>query len=158
MVLRNNKKTGEPKELSKLHSALIVLVSIVPLTFAWAMLRFYILKTNDFICKYCRKEYGGISHFNVERLKLALLVEVAKVELVDCLGYFLGLVGIYQIDISKIEIGTKVVDKPQDLPFNELLLDFFAKTNDLHVERDERLYNSGKNEIIKDKTKNTYHE
>ena len=63
-----------------------------------------------------------VSRFNVERLKLCLLVEVgefaneiksfkawrkkpeinwakAKEELIDCLCFFLGLVGIYQIDM-----------------------------------------------------------
>jgi len=118
-----------------------------------------------------------ISHFNAERLKLALLVEVgefaneiksfkawrkkpevdwakAKEELIDCLGYFLGLIGIWQIDMPS---ALHVADKKKDLPFNELLLDFFDKTNDLYVEENEKFYNL-ENGTIGAKEKNTYYE
>lgn len=118
-----------------------------------------------------------VSCFNAERLKLALLVEVgefaneiksfkawakkpeidwekAKEELIDCLGYFLGLVVIYQIDISR---GSLLTDEREDFPFNKLLLDFFAKTNDLYVEEKEEIYKlqSGK---ISEKGQKTYHD
>ena len=66
----------------------------------------------------------------------------------------MGLVGIYQIDISPT---LQVVDEKKDLPFNELLLDFFAKTNDLYVEENEKFYNLENGEIG-DKEKNTYYE
>jgi len=53
-------KDGKPHVFSKTHSALMVLLPafIFPL-WIWFVLRFWFLKTNDFICKYCRKEYGG---------------------------------------------------------------------------------------------------
>ena len=68
-------------------------------------------------------DFKWVSHLNAERLKLALLVEVgefaneiksfkiwrkkkeidltkAKEELIDCLGYFLGLCNLYQIEMT----------------------------------------------------------
>jgi hypothetical protein len=50
-----------------------------------------------------------------------------------------------------------VADKKKDLPFNELLLDFFDKTNDLYVEENEKFYNL-ENGTIGVKEKNTYYE
>ena len=117
-----------------------------------------------------------VSCFNVKRLKLCLLVEVgefaneiksfkawhkkpeidwakAKEELIDCLCFFLGLVGIYQIDMDPI---LTVEYKIKDLSFNELLLNFFAKTNDLYIEEDEQFY-SLKNGKINEQAKNTYY-
>lgn len=118
-----------------------------------------------------------ISRSNVERLKLALLVEVgefaneiksfkawrkkaeidwtkAKEELIDCLGYFLGLISIYQIDMLP---SLHATGEKEEQSFNELLLDFFAKTNDLYVEKNEQFYNL-KNNKINDKAKNNYYD
>ncbi len=114
-----------------------------------------------------------ISHFNAERLKLALLVEVgefaneiksfkawrkkqeidwtkAKEELIDCLGYFLGLCNIYRIDFP-----FNFTPKNQDWTFNKLLLDFFAKTNNLFILKKPDLYNLEKVEIA---NQSSYHE
>jgi hypothetical protein len=33
-----------------------------------------------------------------------------------------------------------LIDKREDFPFNKLLLDFFAKTNDLYIEEKEEVY------------------
>ena len=78
-------------------------------------------KLEQLVVKKSPFELKWVSIFNAERLKLALLVEVgefaneiksfkawrkqteiswdkAKEELIDCLGYFLGLVNIYQIE------------------------------------------------------------
>jgi dimeric dUTPase (all-alpha-NTP-PPase superfamily) len=116
-----------------------------------------------------------ISRFNTERLKLALLVEVgefaneiksfkawrkkpeidwakAQEELIDCLGYFLGLVGIY-----KINFPFPIIPGQKDLPFNELLLTFFALTNNLAVEENEQFYNL-ENAEINEAAKNTYYD
>ena len=116
-------------------------------------------------------ELKWVSRFNAERLKLALLVEVGefaneiksfkawakkpeinekkqKEELIDCLGYFLGLANIYQIDMFP---ALSVEYERKDLPFNELLLSFFAKTNDLYIEENEEFYNL-ENAEIKDKS------
>jgi len=113
-----------------------------------------------------------ISHFNAERLKLALLVEVgefaneiksfkawrkkqeidwakAKEELIDCLGYFLGLVNIYQIDFP-----ANFTSEKQDWTFNKLLLDFFAKTNNLFIPEEPELYDLEKAKIT---NQSTYH-
>jgi len=46
--------------------------------------------------------------------------------------------------------------KIKDLSFNELLLNFFAKTNDLYIEEDEQFY-SLKNGKINEQAKNTYY-
>ncbi len=51
---------GEPHTFSKTSS---FLMTILPLSISalwfWFILRFWLLKTNDFICKYCKKEYGN---------------------------------------------------------------------------------------------------
>ncbi|CAG8851355.1 5981_t:CDS:1, partial [Racocetra persica] len=109
-------------------------------------------------------------------LKLALLVEVgefaneiksfkawrkkpeidwakAREELIDCLGYFLGLTGIYKINMSS----ALIKNKEKGASFNELLLDFFAKTNNLYIEENEQFYNFGDSEIPENK-KNTYYD
>jgi hypothetical protein len=70
------------------------------------------------------------------------------------LGYFLGLAGIYKIDMSLALIGEY---KKKDWSFNELLLDFFAKSNNLYVEKNERFYNLRESEIPENK-KNTYYD
>jgi len=116
------------------------------------------------------------SRFNAERLKLALLVEVgefanelktfkawrkkseidwvkAKEELIDCLGYFIGLCSIYQIDFS-LDFSE---ENPNDLSFNELLLKFFAKTNDLFIIEDEYWYNLGATKLTKKQEIITYY-
>jgi hypothetical protein len=70
------------------------------------------------------------------------------------LGYFLGLAGIYKIDMSLALIGEY---KKKDWSFNKLLLDFFAKNNNLYVEKNERFYNLRESEIPENK-KNTYYD
>jgi hypothetical protein len=70
------------------------------------------------------------------------------------LGYFLGLVAIYQIDF----FASKLAFPQKEGEFNELLLNFFSKTNDLYVEEKEQFYDLENTEVIKDKAKNTYHE
>lgn len=54
-----NKETGKEKEVSKLYSALLAITIVIPLAWFWFCLRFFFLKTNDFICKHCHKEFGG---------------------------------------------------------------------------------------------------
>jgi len=51
---------GKPHTFSKTSSFLMVILPtfIFPL-WIWFVLRFWFLKTNDFICKYCKKEFGG---------------------------------------------------------------------------------------------------
>ena len=116
------------------------------------------------------------SYSNVKRLKLALLVEVgefaneiksfkawqkkieinwvkAKEELIDCLGYFIGLCSIYQIDF----LFNLVEEKVQDLPFNELLLDFFVKTNELFIVEEEQFYKLGATKLTEKNSINTYY-
>ncbi|KLL05067.1 MAG: dUTP diphosphatase [Mycoplasmataceae bacterium RV_VA103A] len=118
-----------------------------------------------------------VSHCNAARLKLALLVEVgefaneiksfkawrkkpeidwakAREELIDCLGYFLGLDGIYKINMSPVLIDK---NKEKGASFNELLLDFFAKTNALYIEKNEQFYTLEDSEIPENK-KNTYYD
>jgi hypothetical protein len=48
-------------------------------------------------------------------------------------------------------------DKREDFPFNKLLLDFFAKTNDLYIEKKEEMYEL-KNGKINEKEQKTYHD
>jgi len=116
------------------------------------------------------------SYSNIKRLKLALLVEVgefaneiksfkawrkkteinwtkAKEEFIDCLGYFIGLCSIYQIDF----LFNFVEENSQDLPFNELLLNFFVKTNDLFIVEDEQFYKLGATKLTEKKAIITYH-
>ncbi|RHZ35627.1 dUTP diphosphatase [endosymbiont GvMRE of Glomus versiforme] len=123
-------------------------------------------------------ELKWVSYFNAKRLKLALLVEVgefaneiksfkawqkkqeidwqkAKEELIDCLGYFLGLVGIYQVDMFP---SLSVKYERKDLPFNKLLLDFFIETNNLYIKENEEFYNLENIEIKDKDKKNTYYE
>jgi dimeric dUTPase (all-alpha-NTP-PPase superfamily) len=123
-------------------------------------------------------ELKWISYFNTERLKLALLVEVgefaneiksfkawrkkaeidwkkAKEELIDCLGYFLGLTSIYKIDILP---ALGVEHERKNLPFNKLLLDFFTKTNGLFIEENKEVYNLENTEIKDKDKKSTYYE
>ena len=52
---------GKPTILSKTNSFLLVILLPWVLTtlWFWFVLRFWILKTNDFICKYCKKEFGA---------------------------------------------------------------------------------------------------
>ena len=132
-------------------------------------------KLEQLVVKKSPFELKWVSIFNAERLKLALLVEVgefaneiksfkawrkkpeidwakAQEELIDCLGYFLGLAGIYKISMSPA-----LADEHQkkDSSFNELLLDFFAKTNNLYIEENEQFYNFGNSEIQENK-KNVY--
>jgi len=64
------------------------------------------------------------------------------------------LVGIYQVDIPPFLL---TEDEKKFGLFNELLLDFFAKTNDLHVEKNEEFYKL-ENRKISDRAKNTYYE
>ncbi|CAI2161867.1 5533_t:CDS:2 [Funneliformis geosporum] len=49
-----------------------------------------------------------------------------------------------------------LVEESEDLSFNELLLVFFARTNDLYIEEKEEIYNL-KNRKINEKGQNTYH-
>lgn len=56
---------GEPKILSKTQSVLWLLLFIIPALWFWLMLRFWLLKSNDFICQKCNKEYSK----NVETKK-----------------------------------------------------------------------------------------
>jgi len=144
---------------------------------SWEILTKKQAKFDQLIVKKSPTNLRWISYFNAERLKLALLVEVgefaneiksfkawrkkpevdwdkAKEELIDCLGYFLGLIGVYQINMSSILL---VGCQRKDFTFNKLLLAFFAKTNDLYVEKNEKFYNL-ENEKIGDKEKNTYYE
>lgn len=112
-----------------------------------------------------------VSLFNAERLKLCLLVEIGelaneiksfkawrkkteidwtkvKEELIDCLCFFLDLSNLFQIELADFSFP---VEK-QVLHFNKLLLEFFTKTNDLFVLKEEELYNSGKTKITDQKT------
>ena len=143
----------------------------------WELLKQKQSKLDQLIVEKSPIDLKWISYSNAERLKLALLVEVgefaneiksfkawrkkpeidwakAKEELIDCLGYFLGLVGIYQVDIPPFLL---TEDEKKFGLFNELLLDFFAKTNDLHVEKNEEFYKL-ENRKISDRAKNTYYE
>ena len=123
-------------------------------------------------------DLNWISRFNAERLKLALLVEVGEFaneiksfkawrkkpeinwdkvreELIDCLGYFLGLVSIYKIDFSPIVFNIEYEGK--ELSFNELLLEFFARTNDLYIAEKEEVYKLEKAKI-NEKGQKSYHD
>jgi len=71
------------------------------------------------------------------------------------LGYFLGLVGIYRIAFPPTFFNIEYESK--DLSFNRLLLDFFAKTNDLYVEKGEEIYKL-KTSKITEKTQKNYHD
>ena len=126
----------------------------------WKQLKEKQAKLDKLIAAKTPLDLKWVSRFNAERLKLALLVEVgefaneiksfkawrkkteidwakAKEELIDCLCFFLGLIGIYQLDIP---FDLLLIDKREDFPFNKLLLDFFAKTNDLYIEEKEEVY------------------
>ena len=74
----------------------------------------------------------------------------AKEELIDCLGYFLGLVGIYQINTLP---SLFIANERKDLPFNKLLLDFFTKTNDLYIEKNWEFYKLEKRKINEERQK-----
>lgn len=53
-------KNGQPHVFSRGDVALWILPWVfIFLLWIWFCLRFFFLKTNDFICKYCKKEYGG---------------------------------------------------------------------------------------------------
>jgi len=116
------------------------------------------------------------SYFNIKRLKLALLVEVGefaneiksfkawqkkaeinwvkvKEEFIDCLGYFIGLCSIYQIDF----LFEDVEKKYPDLSFNDLLLDFFIKTGDLFIVTDENFYKLGATKLTEKEAITTYY-
>jgi len=173
----------------------------------WESLKAKQAELDKLIVKKSPIDLKWVSYSNAERLKLALLVEVgefaneiksfkawrkqteiswdkAKEELIDCLGYFLGLVNIYQIEtdfsfvfpqrenltkireglettkkkleleikeksqiekfeasfnqklteiVSKIENFNQLIYSQKDIPFNQLLLEFFYKTNDLYI-------------------------
>jgi dimeric dUTPase (all-alpha-NTP-PPase superfamily) len=143
----------------------------------WNILKEKQTKLDKLIAAKNSLDLKWVSYLNAERLKLALLVEVgefaneiksfkawakkpkidwgkAKEELIDCLGYFLGLAGIYKIDMSLALIGEY---KKKGWSFNKLLLDFFAKNNNLYVEKNERFYNLRESEIPENK-KNTYYD
>jgi dimeric dUTPase (all-alpha-NTP-PPase superfamily) len=117
-----------------------------------------------------------MSCFNAKRLKLCLLVEIgefaneiksfkawrkkqvidwtkAKEELIDCLCFFLGLSNIYQIKPKEI----LSIPEKKDIISNELLLDFFYKSNNLYIEENEEFYKLDKREIG-NKRKNTYYD
>ena len=103
-------------------------------------------------------QFEWVSFWNAKRLKLALLTEIAefanelrtfkiwakkekvkeskvKEELIDCLCFFLGLANLYQIDfLDTITFPFLETD------FNDLLLDFFAKTYHLTLVEREELY------------------
>lgn len=112
-----------------------------------------------------------VSHFNAERLKLCLLVEVgefaneiksfkawrkkkevdwtkAKEELIDCLCFFLDLSNLFRIEL--IDFSFPIAKR--ELHFNKLLLEFFAKTNELSILEEEELYLLGKTKISDQKT------
>jgi len=115
-----------------------------------------------------------VSHFNAERLKLCLLVEIgefaneiksfkawrkktevdwakAKEELIDCLCFFLDLSNLFQIELVEFSFSTE----KKVLHFNELLLELFYKTVGLPILEGEELYSSGKTKIT---NQNTYYE
>ena len=53
-------KNGEPHVFSSGDVAKMILPAVfILLLWIWFVLRFWFLKTNDFICKYCQKECGG---------------------------------------------------------------------------------------------------
>ena len=102
-------------------------------------------------------EFEWVSLWNATRLKLALFTEVAEFanelrtfkiwakkdkinenkvreELIDCLCFFLGLVNLYQIDYLPI------ISSFPETEFNDLLLDFFAKTHHLALVEKKGLY------------------
>jgi len=112
---------------------------------------------------------------NAERLKLNILVEIgefanelktfklwrnkkevdlakAKEELIDCLCFFLGLCNMYKINF--LEQIFQILNK--DLSFNDLLLAFFSKTNNLFIEKSENAYKSENIEFNKEEI-STYH-
>jgi dimeric dUTPase (all-alpha-NTP-PPase superfamily) len=92
------------------------------------------------------------STYNSARIKLNILVEIgelcneikefkilrrgttnlhdAQEELIDCLSFFLGLVGIFDVSLSDINFAEFGQSKNYD-NLNFLLLDFFAVTNNL---------------------------
>ena len=113
---------------------------------------------DNFIYSQRRIQFEWISFWNAKRLKLALFTEVAefaqelrtfkiwakkapanpikvKEELIDCLCFFLGLVNLYQI-----EFPTTTPTSFPETEFNDLLLDFFAKTYHLALVEKEELY------------------
>jgi dimeric dUTPase (all-alpha-NTP-PPase superfamily) len=131
---------------------------------------------DEIILRASQTNLKWVSRFNAERLKLALLVEVgefaneiksfklwrkkpeidwvkAKEELIDCLGYFLGLCNIYQIDVS-FDFSK---EKQKELEFNELLLKFFYNTNDLFITKDEYWYNLGATKLTEKIKLDTYY-
>jgi hypothetical protein len=65
----------------------------------------------------------------------------------------LGLANIYQIDFS-LDFSE---EKSKDLPFNELLLKFFYKTNDLFITEDEHGYKLGVTKLTKKEELTTYY-
>lgn len=113
---------------------------------------------------------------NAQRLKLNILIEIgefaneiktfklwrnkkeielakAKEELIDCLCFFLGLCSIYKIEFSKY-YSWKIPKR--DLPFNDLLLNFFFQTNSLYIEESEVLYRKGSIELSDEQVSNYY--
>lgn len=124
----------------------------------WETLRKKQAELDQLIFQASQVNFPWVSLFNAKRLKLGLSVEVgefaneirtfkiwrkkpevdwdkAKEELIDCLGYFLGLVNIYQIEFPHYEFSFS-----NEKEFNELLLEFFSKTSDLYLVENESFY------------------
>ena len=113
---------------------------------------------DEFIYDQSVIRFKWVSFWNAKRLKLALFTEIAefanelrtfkiwakkeetneskvKEELIDCLCFFLGLANLYQIDFLDI-----IASPFSETDFNDLLLDFFAKTYHLALVEKEELY------------------
>lgn len=124
----------------------------------WEILKKAQVEFDKLLAEKSSVDLKWFSYSNAERLKLALLVEVgefaneiksfkvwrkksvidwfkAKEELIDCLSYFLGLVNLYQIEFTDYFYLTSSEDLTEwkEASFNKLLLEFFAKTNDLSI-------------------------
>lgn len=139
----------------------------------WTILKQKQAELGQLIVQKSEPKLEWVSRFNAERLKLCLLVEVgefaneiksfkawqkkkeidwekAKEELIDCLCFFLDLSSIYQVEISDFSFSL-----PPEAHFNQLLLEFFTKTNDLLIIREENFYPAGK---VKINDPNTYYD
>ena len=130
----------------------------------WELLKAKQAKLDKLIVQKSPTDLKWTSYSNAERLKLALLVEVgefaneiksfkawrkqteiswvkAKEELIDCLGYFLGLINIYQIEtdfsfifpqrenFTNIREGSETMKKKLELEIKEKSKNFEANFN-----------------------------
>ena len=128
----------------------------------WKKLRKKQEEFDKFILQKSQLDLRWVSRFNAERLKLALLVEVgefaneiksfkiwrkkkeidlikAKEELIDCLGYFLGLCNLFQIEITNSPI---YPCERQDLIEMRKSFELVQEKFKLDIEKDPKLKNS----------------